>query len=168
MTVSFNTTTSQMMALCSPLLCWAGWEPWRTCSVHWLQSSALTSSFRVIRFTIVEKRQLETLETCVTQTDAQFFVNICKNNKRRFDLQIKFIYKKQNCFNKIFCFENSKCKNNLVLVCLVESEIKLIMFVSGTPPVHPASPSLTQFVVFDQQTLSTLAPIKEPGGDLTL
>ena len=69
-----------------------------------VQGSALPSVISIFpinkiwRKKIVQKRQLETLETCVTHRDAQFFVNICKNNKRRYDLQIKFIYKKRNCF----------------------------------------------------------------------
>ena len=103
MTVSFNTTTSQMVVprwmgtldlLTALIAVVRSIQECIDCSVH-IVTSLL--SLRLIRFgekKNCKERQLETLETCVTQTDAQFFVNICKNNKRRFDLQIKIYLQK--------------------------------------------------------------------------
>ena len=103
MTVSFNTTTSQMVVprwmgtldlLTALIAVVRSSQECIDCSVH-IVTSLL--SLRLIRFgekKNCKERQLETLETCVTQTDAQFFVNICKNNKRRFDLQIKIYLQK--------------------------------------------------------------------------
>ena len=102
MTVSFNTTTSQMGATLDgkpgPAQCTDCSSPLQL-GVHWLFCShrnftSISPIDKIWREKNCKERQLETLETCVTQTDAQFFVNICKNNKRRFDLQIKIYLQK--------------------------------------------------------------------------
>ena len=103
MTVSFNTTTSQMVVprwmgtldlLTALIAVVRSIQECIDCSVHIVTSLLSLRLIRVGEKKNCKERQLETLETCVTQTDAQFFVNICKNNKRRFDLQIKIYLQK--------------------------------------------------------------------------